>query len=162
MVERSDPDSRIVCRSDKGITGSEAGADHTEIAVTLLLEPVEAATDIDDALTNRVESAADVGGDRIVGTLDLRGHANVVIRHAHAEDRDAHQIENAAETNVRKGVGIPVRKQYDRAPSWSRKPTGVHDVVFRIGRLHGRCEPQEFRVRSLYFGFEFGIGHFAG
>ena len=151
----------IVSGREKGVAGAQAGAQNAQAVVSLLLEPVQAATDVNHSLTTGVERAADVGGDCIVGTMSVGRHADIVIRHAQAQNRDAHQVKDAAQPGVGQRVGIPVRQQHQGATSASRKPAGIHQVIFRIGRAHRRRKSQELRVGSANFDFQFWIGHFA-
>ncbi len=80
---------------EKCVAGAEAGAQHAEVLVALLLKPVEAAADIDHRLAAGGDGAADVGADGVVGALQLRGPANVVVGLGEAQRRDAHAVEDA-------------------------------------------------------------------
>ena len=99
--------------------------------VALLLQPVEAAANIDHALAHGIERAANVGGDGVVGAADFRRHADIVIRHGHPQHGDAQHVQHAAEAVVGDRVGIPVWQQDDGAPSSCRKPARVHQIIFR-------------------------------
>src|SRR5262249_45177968 len=60
VIEGSSSNTGIVRACNKCIAGTEAGSDHAELLVPLLLQPIEAAPDIDDALADGVERAPDV------------------------------------------------------------------------------------------------------
>ncbi len=162
VVEGGDANAGIVGGGDEGVTGTQTGADDSELAVALLLEPIEAAADVDDALADGVEGAAEVGGDSVIGAADLGGHADIVIGHAQPKDGDAQHVQHAAEADVGDCVGVPVGKKNDGASSAGWKPAGIYQIVFRIWRCHRGGEAQKLGVSSFYFGFELGVGNFAG
>src|ERR1019366_8236590 len=84
MVEDIDADARIVGSRDKCVTGAQAGSHQAQPRVAALLRPIEAATNVNDALPRGVNRAPDVGGNRIVGARQSMRTANIVVRHAHA------------------------------------------------------------------------------
>ena len=92
VIEGGDSNAGIVSGGKKRVTGTEAGADNSKAVVTLRLQLIEAATNVDGALAAGVERATDVSGDGVVGAADFGGHANVVIRHAEPQNRDAKQV----------------------------------------------------------------------
>ena len=96
MIEGSYPDAGIVGSGKKGIARTEAGADDAELRVTLLLQPVEAATGIDHALAAGIESTADVGGDGVVGAVNFGGAADIVIGQGQAQDGNAQPVQDTA------------------------------------------------------------------
>src|SRR4029077_18476780 len=85
VIESINPNPRVVGAGNKSVTGTEARADQPELAIALLLQPVETTTNIDHALANRVQRPADVGRDRVVSATDLRRHTDVVVGHAQAK-----------------------------------------------------------------------------
>src|ERR1700757_1611098 len=89
VIEGADLKARIHGGGDEGIAGTEAGAEHAKLLVTLLLKPVEAATDIHNRLAARRDGAAQVGTDGVVGALELKWAADVVVRLRKAQRRDA-------------------------------------------------------------------------
>src|SRR5208337_1405817 len=132
VIEGGHAKTRIVRGGDKGVTGAQACAHDAELAVTLLLEPIKTAADVDHALPDGIERAADVGGDGIVGATDFGGHADIVIRHAQAQYGDAQHIQHAAEAGVGDRVGVPVRQENDGAAAARGKPACVGQVIFGI------------------------------
>ena len=48
-----------------------------------------------------------------------------------------------AEPIVAQSIGIPVRQHHHSATATRREPARVGEIVFGIGRFHGRGEPQE-------------------
>ena len=160
MIEGGHANARIVRGGKKCITGSQAGAHDAQPAVSLLLQPIQAAANVHHRLAARVERAPDVGGHRVVGAARLRRHANVVIRHAQAQHRDAHQVQHPAQSGVSHGIGIPMRQQHHGPPPARRKPARVHQIVFRIRRVHRRGEAQEISVRAANFRFQPRVRHF--
>ena len=158
MIEGRDADARIMRGGDKCVTRSQTGADNSELVVALLFEPIETAAHIDDALAHGIESAADVGGDCIIGAADFGGHANIVIGHAQPQHRDAEQVQDFAQADVSDSVGVPVRQKHEGAVSPRRKPAGVHQIIFRIRRFYRRREAQKLGEGSLHFASSFGSG----
>ena len=159
MVEGVDAEARIVGAGEKGIAGAEAGAEHAEVLVALLLEPVEAAANVDDGLAAGHEGAADVGADGVVGALELSGAANVVVGHGEAQRRDAHAIEDGAERVVAEAVGVPLRQDDDGLLGPRRIfvrgrgiPAGVDQIVFGVGRALRRGEAEKLGRRELSLG----------
>ena len=69
MIEGSDANPRIVRGGDESIAGSETGADDAQPVIALRFQPVEATAGIDHALAHRVDGAANVGGDGVVGAV---------------------------------------------------------------------------------------------
>src|SRR3954454_1968918 len=97
MIEGADLDARVVRGVQKAVTGTKTSADNSQFVIPLLLQPVEAAAQIDHALTRGVKSATNVGRYREVGAANLRRTANVVIWHAQPQHRNAQAVQNAAE-----------------------------------------------------------------
>ena len=100
----------------------------------MLLEPVEAAADIDHALAHGIERASDVGGNGIVCAANLSGHADIVIRHAQAQDCNIQQVENLAESGIGDGIRVPVGKQNNSPATTGREPAGIREIILRVGR----------------------------
>ena len=113
VIEGIHAQARIVGAGQEGVAGAEAGAQNAEVLVALLLEPVEAATNIDHSLAAGGNGAADVGADGVVGALKLHGTANVVIGLGEPQRRDAHAIEERAQRVVAEAVGVPLRQDDD-------------------------------------------------
>src|SRR5271165_2247200 len=61
VIENVDLDARIVSRSQKGVTGAEAGADNAEMVEAFLLQPIETSARIEDRLASSVDGPADIG-----------------------------------------------------------------------------------------------------
>src|SRR5581483_656805 len=97
VVESCHLDSFIVCRSQEGVARPKTGSDNAQALVPLLLEPIEAAADVDHPLSACVKGAANVGGDGIVGAPNLSRTPNIVIRHAEPQHRNAQTIQDPAE-----------------------------------------------------------------
>ena len=148
VVEDVDAYARIVSAGVEGVAGAQACTEDSELGIALLLEPIDAATDIDDSLSRGVDGASDVGADGVVGAMEFGGHADVVIRHAEAQGRDSEVAEDFREGVVTDGVAIPLRNDYDGALGLAfggrrRKPTSVYHVIFWIGRTDWRGEAEE-------------------
>ena len=69
VVEGADLDAWVEGGGDESVATAEAGAEDAELLVALLLEPVDAAADVDDGLAAGGGGAADVGAYGVVGTL---------------------------------------------------------------------------------------------
>src|SRR6266446_7786348 len=106
-------DAFIVREGDITDRGAEAGAEDAEFGVTLLFEPVEAATGVLDGLAIGLEGEADIGAADLVGAFVAVGHAPVVVGHAHFEDGDAHALNPVAETVLAMPFGVPVGEEED-------------------------------------------------
>ena len=63
MVEGVDADAFVKGAGEERVAGTEAGAEHAEMLVALVFEPVKAAADVDDGLAACGEGSADVGTD---------------------------------------------------------------------------------------------------
>src|SRR5258708_25914048 len=100
VVEGSHLNPRIVRGGDKRIARSKARADDAEPVIALRFQPVETTADIDHALAHRIERASNVGGNGIVGTVDLRRTANIAIRHGKPQHRKAPPIPYAPASMV--------------------------------------------------------------
>src|SRR4051812_27137993 len=113
MIEGADLKTRIHRGGDEGVAGTEAGAEDTKLLVTLLLEPVEAATDVHDRLAAGGDGAAQVGADGVVGALELNWTADVMVGLGEAQGRDAEAVEERTQCVVTEGVGVPLRHHDD-------------------------------------------------
>ena len=71
------------------------------------------------------------------------GPADVVIRHAQAQGRNAQHIEDAAQRVLADAVGVPLRQQHHRAMALRRKPARVDAIVLGIRRRYRRGEAQK-------------------
>src|ERR1700761_5594600 len=116
VIEGADLQTRIHGGGEEGVAGTEAGAEDAELLVALLLEPVNAGADIDHSLAAGGYGAAEIGTDGVVGTLELRGTADVVVGLGEPQGRDAEAIEERAESVMTEGVGIPLRPHDDGLP----------------------------------------------
>ena len=159
MVEGVDAEARIVGAGKICVAGAEAGSQNAEVLVALVFKPVETAADVDNRLTAGHERAADVGADGVVGTLHFGGPANVVIGHGEPQRRDSHAVEDGAERVMAEAIGVPLRQHHDGLlgpgrifVGRGRIPTGVHQVVFRVGRTFGRSEAEELGGCQFSFG----------
>src|ERR1700693_4493716 len=77
MIERRYTNARIVGRCDEGVTRAQARAQDPELAVALLLQPIETAADINHSLAHGIEGAAAVGGEGVVRAAGLGGAAGI-------------------------------------------------------------------------------------
>ena len=150
VVESVDADAWVVSAGQVGVTGAETRAQNSEVFVALFFKPVEATANVDDGLATGHERAADVGADRVVGTLKLCGTANVVIRHGEPQSGDTHAIEDGAERVVAEAVRVPLGKDDDGLlgarwvlMGWGGIPAGVDQIVLRVGRAFRRGKTKE-------------------
>ena len=159
VIEGVDFEPGIVRTGDEGVARSQAGAQNPKFAIALGFKPVEASANVADRLPPGVDGAAHVRRNRVVGALQLGWFANVMIRHGHAQGRDAAQVKDAAQSIVAEGVGIPLRQHDHGAAATGGKPARVHEVVFRVERFHWRSEAQEQPrfVCEPQFVFRFGL-----
>src|SRR5580698_189127 len=109
VVESGHADAAIERSSEKGITGAKTGAQDANLLIALLLQPIDAATDVDDRLAAGGDGASDVGADRIISSRQLRRTADIVVRLAQAQGRHAKAGKGGAQSVVTKRIGIPVR-----------------------------------------------------
>ena len=143
------------------IARAEARPHNAEPVVALLLQPVQAAADVDHTLPHGIERAPDICRDGVVGSLDLRGLREYRDRACSSAGPQCPAVEHTAQADVGERIRVPVRQQDYGSPSPRRKPARVHQIIFRIRRRHRRGESQKFRIGSLYLGLEFRVGNFA-
>src|SRR3981081_868906 len=98
MIERRHPNPRIVSGSNECVARAETCTYDSELTIALLLQPIEAASNVDHTLAYGVKGAADIGGDSVIGPLYLCRHADVVIWHAQSQDCYTEQIEQPKKT----------------------------------------------------------------
>src|SRR5579859_7165345 len=101
MIKRGHTNARIMRRCDERIARSQACAHDPKIAIALLLEPIEAAPDIDDPLSHRIQCAPDIGRHSVICAADLRGHADIVIWHAQPKYCNSQHVEYSTKLDVR-------------------------------------------------------------
>src|SRR5205809_5198148 len=146
MIEGRDLDSFVMRGGQKRVAGTEAGAEDSQLRVSLLLKPIEAAADIEYTLARGVERASYVCRNCVVGALNFCRTANIVIWHAQAQHGNSKPVQRWAKRIVAQRVGVPLGQQYDRTLSFCRKPARVGEIVFRIRRRYGRGESKEMCV----------------
>ena len=167
MVEGVDLQAGLVGAGDKRIAGAEAGAEHAELFVPLLLQPIETAANIDHGLAAGGQRSPNVGADGVVGTFQFGGAANVVEGLAESQRRNSKTIEQGAERVVAEGIRIPLRHD-DDGLLWlalllfgrSGIPARVDLIVFWIGSAQRGGEAEKLRLGQLAFGgqlFQLGI-----
>src|SRR5581483_2573060 len=100
-------------------------------------------SNVGDGLAGGGDGAAHVGRNSIVGTLEFRGPANVMVRHAEPKRSDAESVKDPAEGIVTESIRIPLRQYHYGAAASRRKPARVGKVVFRVRTPHRRGEAQE-------------------
>ena len=144
VVEGADLEAGVEGGGDEGVATAEGGAEDAELFVAMLLEPVEAAADVDDGLTAGLGGAADVGADGVVGALEFGGAADVVVGLGEAEAGDAEAIEEGAEGVVGEGVGVPLGHDDHGLFGFAvlrfgmgRIPAGVDGVVLGVASADG-------------------------
>src|ERR1700756_5637914 len=92
MVEGIHLQARVMRTGDKRVARSETGAENPELRIALCLQPVDGGADIGNPLARRGQSPANIGRDSIVGALEFRRAAYVVIRHAEPQAGDAEPV----------------------------------------------------------------------
>ena len=159
MVESVHAQPRIVRAGQKAVARTQARAQHAEVLVALLLQPVNAAADIDHRLAAGGNRPANVRAHGVVGALQLRRPANVVVGLRKPQRRDAHAIEHRAQRVVAEPVGVPLRHHDDGlfGPRRiflrrRRKPARVHQVVLRVRRALRRGKAQILGLGEFAFG----------
>src|SRR5215468_3195057 len=60
VIEGSGPNARIVRAGDECVARTKTGSDHAQLLVSLLLQPIEAAANVNHPLTDGIERASDV------------------------------------------------------------------------------------------------------
>src|SRR5437667_7105610 len=104
MIENVRSQALVVGAGQKGVAGAQAGSQNPELTVALLRQPIEAAADVNHRLAARIDRSADIGADGVIGALQLAWPADIVIRHAQPQRRNAKPVEGAAERVVADGV----------------------------------------------------------
>src|SRR6185437_1416584 len=158
MIECRDFNARIMSSGKKRVARSQARAQNSQFRVALVLQPVEAATDIKHTLPSSVERAADVGRDGVVGAPYLRRTPYIVIRHAQPQHRNSQPVQHWSQPVMAEAVRVPLRQHHDRAlPFFRRKPARIHQVVLRIRTSRWRGKPQELAVAAANLVFQFWL-----
>ena len=85
-------------------------------------EPVHRAARVEHGLTIGLQRAADVGADDVVGALQFRRPARVVIRQAQPQRGDPESREQLTQADVALRIGVPLRQHDDGAPRLRRVP----------------------------------------
>src|SRR5215470_1885493 len=93
MVEPGHFDSYIVRGGDECVARTQTGANNPQLSVTLLLQPVEAAADIEHALARRIERTPYVRRNCIISAANLGRPSNVVIGHAEPQHGNPEAIQ---------------------------------------------------------------------
>src|SRR5580658_3440280 len=114
VIESSDADTAVERGGKKGIARAKTGAKDSKLFVALLLQPIDAATNVDYRLTAGSDGAPQVGADRIIGARQLCRTADIVVGLAEAQGGNAKAVKNGAESIVAEGVSIPLRHDNDR------------------------------------------------
>jgi len=158
----------IVDQGDVADGRANAGAEDSELGVTLLLEPAEAAAGVLDGLAVGLESEADVGAADLIGALAAMGHAAVVVGQAQLQCGDPEAGNPFAEAVLAMPFGIPVGKDEDRGASCRLDrgtPTagggpepGVDGIVFGPGGFDRTGEGEDiFGVEAVVGGRSRGV-----
>src|SRR5215467_6718649 len=108
MVEGSHFDAYIVGGGDECVARTQTGANNPQLFVALLLQPVEAAADIEHALARRIERTANVCRNCIISSPNLGRPSNVVIGHAEPQHGNPEAIQYSTERVMAECVGIPL------------------------------------------------------
>src|ERR1700720_2318451 len=95
-------------------------------------QPVQAATHINYGLARGINGSADIRGYGVVRPLDLRRFTKIVVGKTQTQSRNTQQIENAAQSIVALGIGVPLWKHDHGATSRCWKPPGMNRVVLRM------------------------------
>ena len=152
----------IVGAGDVGVAGSQRGAAERDALVALRLQPIGHGPHVDNRLPCGIDGAPDVRGHGVVGALQFRRHAEVVIRQCHAYRSHPEFGDPGSQRLVLTKTCIPMRqhdhsglafKRTTRAAACARRVKyAVHNVVFRIRRVHRRCESHHVAVVDAEIG----------
>src|SRR5215813_7229812 len=85
MDERADRKTFVVHESEKSDAGSDARSENSHALVTLRQQPVRRATCVQHRLPDRGQSASDIRGDEVLGSLQFRRFSMMVVRQAQAK-----------------------------------------------------------------------------
>ncbi len=103
---------------------------------------------VEHGLTIGLQRASDVGADDVVGALQFRRPARIVIRQAQPERGDPESREQLTQPDVPLRIGVPLREHDDGAPRLRRvldarrKHADDDGVVDRRRRVERAREPQ--------------------
>ena len=89
VVERLCADERLVGRGQQCQARAETGAENADSLVSSLRQPGDRAPRVNPRLAARLNRSRDVRTHEVVGASQLRGHARVMVRQAHAQGRHA-------------------------------------------------------------------------
>ena len=134
MVEDAHADPGIVGSHDKGDAGTQAGPQNPQPLVTLPFQPIQAGPSIDHGLPGSMNRAPHIAGDVVVGPLESRRRALVMICQAHPQRGHSKPVQQPAEGGVAGRAGVPLRQHDHRPPAIARgwKERRVNTVVLRI------------------------------
>ena len=164
MQKRGGADERFVRRRDARDTRTEARSQDAERAVAALSEPLQAASRVANGLTIRLQSQTDIGADDVVCLRMARHGSAVVIRQTQSKCGEFEAVQPAANVNVRRIIGVPLRQNYySRADFAGGEKTRVDAIVFLPRRLDGAREREACGPWGVRCGFEMIIEcRFAG
>ncbi len=178
VIERRRFDQRFVRRGQHRQARAEARAENADVLIAARLQPVHRAFRVEHRLTAHLQRPADVGADDVVGAVQFRRHAHVVIRHRQPQSAHAEARQQLREADVAFGVGVPLGEQHDGGapivafasarllvPDFRGEVARLHDVVRRVRRDERAVEAQHV-VRVQFVGGRrrrvierLGVGH---
>src|ERR1700722_6688313 len=93
VIEGIHPQPPVVRAGEKSISASKDRAQHPELLVSLALQPIQAAANIDHRLPCRRERPPDIRTHRIIRPLQFRRPTDIVVRLRQSQSRDAEPVE---------------------------------------------------------------------
>src|SRR5688572_27748337 len=96
MIERASREIRLVSKREKRDTRSDACAENPNSFVPFVLQPTHGGTSVQHRLSHRLDRAADVRADQVIGAFEFRGSSLQVIRQRQSQCRHADEIEYPA------------------------------------------------------------------
>ena len=175
VIERFRVDERLVRRRQQREARSEARAENADAVVALHREPCNRAPRVEHGLPAHLHRARDVGRHDVVGAMELRRHALIVIGQAETQRAHPVPVQQPAQTHVGAVVGVPLRK-HEHGRAWNIlfrarfEVPAIHRVVFRMRRgkrrrkreqpiAVGRCRAKGIFGRRLRREEPIGVGH---
>ena len=124
VIERLNAYARLVRRGQHRKARPQARAEDADALESLLSEPRDCAPRVEHCLSAHLDGSRDIRAHDVVGARQLRRHADVVIRQAHAKRRHAETRQRSRQPHVPFRVGIPLRQDQHRAPSGAAEEPG--------------------------------------
>ena len=153
MIEDADIDRRVMREGQKRRARADAGPQDSDALVAFLFQPTHRRARVQHRLSHRLNRAADICADQMLGAFQIRRPALFVIRQRQAQRSHAETVEDTASLDVAIRLGVPLGQDNDgRARlvlsfAARDKQTPAGDVVFGGRSFDGAGPTQTIAVQ---------------